>query len=235
MLIKTILILLAFGLSLSAQNLKIASGAGYKKPLMDIIKEYEKTGKTVEPFFGNMRQISTQSKHTNIALMIGDKNFLSKKSGLNFKNYINLGKGKVVLAFSKNSSLKQIDDLKNKNITKVAMPQPKKAIYGIAGKEFLKNSNLYQRIKEKLYIVATIPQVITYVITNEVEAGIVNLTAVLANKNKLGGYIEVDQKYYTPIDIVAGKLNHCNTKECEEFSNFLQSKTAKDIFKKYGM
>ena len=90
-------------------------------------------------------------------------------------------------------------------------------------------------IKDKLYVVATVPQSMTYIITNEVDAGIVNLTAALANKSKIGGYIEVPQQYYTPIEIVAGKLESSNTKECEKFVDFLSTQTAKDIFKKYGL
>lgn len=115
------------------------------------------------------------------------------------------------------------------------MPQPKKAIYGIAGEEFLKNSKLYKEVKDKLYIVATVPQAATYVITKEVDAGIINLTAALANKSKIGGYIVVPNEYYAPINIVAGKLESCNNKECQSFIEFLSTTKSKDIFKKYGL
>lgn len=235
MLKKILLILVSLGISINAQDLKIAAGAGYKKPLMDLIKEYEKSGKKIEPFFGNMKQVTTQAKHTDIALIIGDKNFLSKRSGLDFKAYTVLGKGKVVIAYPKGVTLSSIEDIKKQNIKKISMPQPKKAIYGIAGEEFLKSSKMYDDIKEKLYVVATVPQSMTYIVTNEVDAGIVNLTAALANMKKIGGYIEVPQGYYNPIEIVAGKLKACNSKECEEFINFLGTKTSKDIFKKYGL
>ena len=235
MLKKIVWLIIALNLTVNAEDLKIAAGAGYKKPLMDVIKEYEKGGKKIEPFFGNMKQVSTQAKHTDIALIVGDKKFLSKKSGLEFKNYINLGKGKVVIAYPKGKTLTSVEDIKKQDIQKISMPQPKKAIYGIAGEEFLKSSKMYDEVKEKLYVVATVPQSMTYIVTNEVDAGIVNLTAALANKKKIGGYIEVPQKYYNPIDIVAGKLEACDSKECEEFISFLETKMAKDIFKKYGL
>lgn len=235
MLRKIVWGLAALGAMLNAGDLKIAAGAGYKKPLMDIIKEYDKTGKKIEPFFGNMKQVTTQAKHTDIALIVGDKNFLSQKSKLDFKDYVNLGKGKVVIAYAKGKSLTKIEDIKNVNIHKISMPQPKKAIYGIAGEEFLKSSKMYSSVKEKLYVVATVPQSMTYIVTNEVDAGIVNLTAALANKEKIGGYIKVPHEYYTPIEIVAGRLNPCNTKECEEFIGFLETPKAKGIFKKYGL
>jgi molybdate transport system substrate-binding protein len=232
---KILIVIVALAVVAQAQALKLAAGAGYKKPLMDIITEYEKSGKKIEPFFGNMRQVTTQAGQTDIALIVGDKNFLSKKSGLPFSDYILLGKGKVVVAYPKGKTITSIEDLKKANIERISMPQPKKAIYGIAGLEFLQNSGLYSSVEKKLHIVATVPHSMTYVITGEVDAGIVNLTAALANQDKIGGYIEVDQQYYSPIDIVAGTLPACNDAKCKDFLEFLHSPTAINIFKKYGL
>lgn len=235
MLKKILLSFIALGVVANGANLKVAAGAGYKKPLMDVIKEYEKSGEKIDAFFGNMKQITTQAKQTDIALIVGDKNFLSKKSKLDFQEYLALGKGKVVVAYPKGKSITSIEDLQKTKIERISMPQPKKAIYGIAGEQFLKNTKLYESVKDKLYVVATVPQSMTYIITNEVDAGIVNLTAALANKSKIGGYLEVPEQYYSPIEIVAGKLESCNTKECEKFVDFLSTKTSKDIFNKYGL
>ena len=235
MLKKIVLSVIALGVIVNGANLKVAAGAGYKKPLMDLIKEYEKSGEKIDAFFGNMKQVSTQATQTDIALIVGDKNFLSKKSKLDFKEYLSLGEGKVVIAYPKRKSISTVNDLEKTNIERISMPQPKKAIYGIAGEQFLKNANLYEKVKDKLYVVATVPQSMTYVITNELDAGIVNLTAALANRSKIGGYIEVPSQYYPAIEIVAGKLKSCNSKKCEKFVEFLSSQTSKDIFKKYGL
>jgi len=232
---KTVLIFLSCGLFLNADGLKIAVAAGYKKPMLTIMKEYKKTGKSVDAFFGNMKQISTQAKQTDAALIIGDKNFLYQKSKLDIKGHQILGLGKVVVAYSKKTKLSSISELTRKDISKIAMPQPQKAIYGVAGEEFLKKSNLYEKIKDKLLVVSTVPQVVTYIVANEVDAGIINLTAALANKEKIGGFIEVDQKEYSKIEIIAAKLIDCNTAECEKFLAFLQSPFSKEIFTKYGL
>jgi len=233
--ILIISILSTFFITVSADNLKIAAGAGYKKVMLKVIKEYEKNGEKIDGFFGNMRQVSAQAKQTNISLIIGDKTFLLKKSGLNINNFTPIGEGKVVIAYPKDA--KKIDsskDLLNKNIKKIAMPQPKKAIYGIAGKEFLENENLYTKVKDKLYVVSTVPQSLTYLIAKEVDASIINLTAALENKNKIGGYFEVDPSSYSKIEIIAAQVNTCNGK-CQKFLDFLQTKKAKDIFQTYGL
>ncbi|MFA7083056.1 MAG: molybdate ABC transporter substrate-binding protein [Arcobacteraceae bacterium] len=232
---KIVLGFMILTLSLWANNLKIAVGAGYKQPLMEVIKAYEKNGKKVEAIFGNMKQVSTQATQTNMALIIGDKSFLALKSNLKFKEFVTLGKGKVVIAFPKGKEIKEVEDLLKPTVKRVSMPQPQKAIYGIAGEEFLKNANLYEGVKGKLLEVATVPQAMTYVVANEVDAAIVNLTAALANKNNIGGYILVSEEFYNPIEIVAGKLEECKDKECEEFMEFLVSPLSKEIFKQYGL
>lgn len=235
MLTKLLLALIASSLVLSAADLKIAAGAGYKKPLMEVIKEYEKNGEKVEAIFGHLKQVSTQATQTDIALIIGDKNFLVEKSGLTFKDFITLGHGELVIVYPKDKSLTSINDLTKENIKKITIPDSEKAIYGIAGTQFLKNANLEEKVKEKLIVVSTVPQAMTYILTNEVDAGFVNLSEAIANKDNIGGFIKVDKKYYTPIEIVVGKLESCNTKECEKFATFLTSKTAKEIFEKYGL
>ncbi len=232
---KIFILIFLTTISLLAQDLKVAAGAGYKKVVLKVIKEYEKSGKKVDGFFGNMRQVTTQANQTDIGLVIGDKNFLLKKSGLDIKEYISIGEGKVVIAYGKKSAkINSSKDLLSENIKKISMPQPKKAIYGIAGKQFLENENLYNSVKDKLYVVATVPQSLTYIITNEVDAGIINLTAALENKEKIGGYFLVDKNSYSKIEIIAAKLPTCK-KECENFVDFLNTKTAKDIFNSYGL
>ena len=150
-------------------------------------------------------------------MIIGDKNFLVDKSGLTFKDFIPLGEGELVIVYAKDKKISSIEDLTNDNIKRITIPDPSKAIYGIAGTEFLKNSKLEEKVKDKLLVVATVPQAMTYILTNEVDAGLVNLSEAIANKDNIGGYIKVDKKYFSPIEIVIGKLDPCNTKECEKF------------------
>jgi molybdate transport system substrate-binding protein len=131
--------------------------------------------------------------------------------------------------------LNSVEDLTKEEIKKVAIPQPKKAIYGSAGEAFLRHANLYEKIENKLYIVAKVPQVVAYLVTGEVDAGIINLTAALTNKERLGGYIIVDEKSYAPIEITAGGLERCKSETCHAFLTFLASPTAQEIFRRYGL
>lgn len=231
---KKLLLVSLMGLFLHADAVKIASAAGYKKPVMEVIAAFEKRGEKVEALFGNMRQVITQAKNGRIEVVIGDKIFL-EKSGLPIRGYQPIGKGKVVLAYSKKSHLNGVEDLTKGEIKKVAIPQPKKAIYGSAGEAFLRHENLYEKIENKLYIVAKVPQVVAYLVTGEVDAGIINLTAALANKERLGGYILADEQSYAPIEITAARLDRCKNGSCGAFLKFLGTPAAQEIFRKYGL
>ena len=230
------LLVLFLGATLSAESLKIAAGAGYKKPLMDVLKVYELTHPKIDAMFGNMAQVFAQAKQGEVSLLIGDKKFLEKQKEVVFSRYQTIGYGKAVIAYAQGVKLSKVEDLQASSITKIALPDTTKAIYGIAGMEFLKNSQLYDVIKDKVLIVATVPQVTTYVITHEVDVGIVNLTAALDAKDKIGGYLEIPASLYTPIEIVAGSLDTCSkNKECTDFVVFLNSDSAKEIFHRYGL
>ncbi|MDM5271379.1 molybdate ABC transporter substrate-binding protein [Sulfurovum sp. zt1-1] len=232
--IKKLLLMSALIFFVHADELKIASAAGYKKPMMEVITAFEKRGHKIEALFGNMQQVITQAKNGQIAIVIGDKAFL-EKSKLPIRNYQPIGKGKVVLAFSKQNVMNSIEDLTKEDIRKVAIPQPKKAIYGTAGEVFLRHTNLYDQIEHKLYVVAKVPQVVAYLVSGEVDAGIINLTAALANKEGLGGYIIVDEQSYSPIEITAASLDRCQGDSCKEFLKFMATTTAQEIFRKYGL
>ncbi|RAX52446.1 molybdate ABC transporter substrate-binding protein [Helicobacter sp. 16-1353] len=212
----------------------VASGAGYKKPLEEVVKIYEKqSGKKVNRIYGNLAQIIEQAKQSGkIDAIFGDEKFIAK-SKLEVEKPQLVGYGKLVVVGSKDSGFKSLDDLKNAE--KIALPDSKKAIYGVAGMEFLKNANLYKDVESKLMFLATVPQVTTYLSEGNVDVGLINISDYLALKDRLGAMIEVDSSLYTPILISIAKLSESKSTEIAEFMAFLESKEAVAIFKKYGL
>lgn len=231
-----VLILVAIvGLVLQAENIKVASVAGYKKPMMQIAKEYKKSAKAVDIMFGNMRKTISQAKYSDVCVVIGDKNYISTKSSLHVAKYFKIGEGQLVLAYAKGVNIKSIDDLKSEDIKRIAMPHSKKAIYGKAAKEFMKHLEYKDELQKKIYEVATVPQVATYIISKEVDAGFMNLTAAINHKDKIGGYIPIDKELYSKIDIVAATLNRDNCGASRSFIEFLNSSYSKAVFKSSGL
>lgn len=212
----------------------IASVAGYKKPVSEIVALYEKkSGQKVDIIFGNQAQIITSIKQSDSVIAVfGDKSSL-EKTDLKLLHSKILGHGRLVLASSKDKKVTKIEDLQHDDFKKIAFPDPNKAIYGIATKQALEKLNLYQKLESKLMPLSTVPQVSTYLMTNEVDAGFINLTNALSIKDKIGGYIEIDDKLYNKIEISVFALK--NTKELKEFFEFLDSQEVKEISKRYGL
>jgi molybdate transport system substrate-binding protein len=220
-----------------ADDVVLASGAGYKKMVNALVAEYaQQTGNSVDLIFGNMARVITLAKQGDkVGLVLGDSGFL-KKVHLPMQSMQELGYGKLVLAFSKSAKASTVEGLDNPLITRVALPDAKKAIYGKAAREFLQSSGRIPTIQPKLVEVSTVPQVFSYLATNEVDMGFLNLTHALNVADKLGGYVMVDEALYSPISIVVGVLaNESQAKEQQDFLKFLNTPEAQAIVHKHGL
>jgi len=220
-----------------AKSLVIASAAGYKKPMMALYKVFQRQSDVkIEPIFGNMQQILSQADQSGkIALVVGERSFL-EDSQVIFSSFRTLGQDGLALAFAKGVYLSNPDELVNPDIMRISMPNPGNAIYGKAAVEFLNNSGLYEKIKNKLFIVSTVPQVSTYLVLKEIDAGFINMTGALAVQDQIGGYLPINPSYYFPIEIVAGVVNGFKSEAgIMAFIGFLGSEDAKKILKEYGL
>jgi len=221
-----------------AETLTLAAGAGYKRPLSEIIQTYEMSGGSkIDQIYGNMGQVTMQAKASgSIAFLVGEVTFL-KSSGLEFSSFHDIGEGVLVIAYGKRLKLQQPEDLLKDDVAKVAMPDEKHAIYGKAAKEFLQNTRFMDRIEKKLLVVKTVPQVSAYLISGDVDAGFINLTDALYIKDKIGGYLTPDRALYNPIRLVVGVMKGYEEKaDAKKFLRFLQSNPrVKEITKKAGL
>lgn len=230
------LLLFALVTVAQAEPLTVASGAGYKKLVLELAAAFEaKTGKKVELIFGNMGQVVAQAKASGkVHMIIGEQSFL-KQAGLALASFTEMGRGTLVVAWPKGQQLASLEDLAKPDVKRVAMPDPAKAIYGIAGKEALARAGLAEKLGGKLLVVATVPQVTTYVVTGEVDAGLTNLTDVMGLGGQIGGFFKVDQTLYTPISIGAGVLAGSQSQEAAAFVAFLGSAQARELAQKHGL
>lgn len=221
-----------------AQNLLIAAGAGYKRPVSELCAAFQKqSGIGVEQIYGNMGNIVAQSKQGGeIAVIFGDHGFLAGVDGLDFASFLPLGSGRLVVAWPTGGKLLAPAELADTRFARIAMPNPKAAIYGIAASEFLERSKLAAALQDRLQVVATVPQVSAYLISGDVDAGFINLTEALAIAPKIGGYREIDAALYTPIRIVGGVLRaRAERAEVQALGRFLDSDEARAILKRNGL
>lgn len=221
-----------------ADSLLIAAGAGYKRPISELSNAFEqKSGVRVEQIYGHMGGVVSQAKQSGqVAFIFGDLAYLAKVDGLNFSSFLPVGAGRMVVAWPKGQTLKNLAELADSRFARIAIPDTKSAIYGIAATEFIQRNNLTAQLKDKLQVASTVPQVSAYLISGEVDAGFINLTEALAIKEKIGGYLELDQKDYSPVKIVAGVLDGFADKAAvKALGAFLETPEARAILTKYGL
>lgn len=219
-----------------AESLTVAAGAGYKKLVTDLAASFEAaSGRKVELIFGNMGQVTTQAKTSGkIQMIIGEQAFL-KQAQVSMASFHELGRGVLVVAWPKGRAVKDLAALADPEVGRIAMPDATKAIYGKAGGEALAKAGLAGKVKDKLLVVATVPQVTTYVLTGEVDAGLTNLTDVMGLGGQIGGYFKVDPALYTPISIGAAVISGAAHPDLAAFSAFLASPKGQELARKHGL
>ena len=239
---KTVFTLLTFFLTITlcstapASELTLASAAGYRKPMTEIANAFEKKHPvTINRIFGNMAQVTAQAKMSGkVDLVFGDKNFLSR-SGIDFLELREIARGKLVMAYAKTVSGGTEAEPFPAAVKRICMPDPKRAIYGKAATEYLRKAELEEKVKDRLTVVATIPQTASYLISGEAEAGFLNLTHALNVQKKIGTFFEVNPELYSPIRLVLALLTSASTPKMDAFLKFLDTPEAKRILHKYGL
>jgi molybdate transport system substrate-binding protein len=219
-------------------SLYIAAGAGYKKPILEISKNFtEDTGIAVFPIFGNMQTVSTQVQQSGqVGVLIGDRSFLENpKLGISYSEFQIIGRGKLVLAYSSHSPVDGVSSLLEDRIEKISMPDKDKAIYGKAAYEFLNATGIWNDLEPKILIASTVPQVSSYLISEEIDAGFINLTDAIAIKDQIGGYYQLEENV-PEIEIVAGIVkDFAENKEVGKFTAYLQEEKSLEILESYGL
>lgn len=231
-----VLSLSLFGTVAAADTLLIASAAGYRKPLMELIDNLpDSSGLKVEAAFGHMKQIETQAKQNpEIALLIGDLKFLKPMDLADVYN--RLGTGRLAVVYAKDKKLEAIEDLKKDEFKSFATPNHRSAIYGLAAIQCLENLELLDSLKDKMVESDTVPQVGTYVALGEMDAGFVNHTEALAQGDRFGGYILAPEACYEPVVISMARMrNHADNKAVDTWFEYIESGPAREILKRYGL
>lgn len=228
--LSTLLISPAF-----AADITVATAAGYRKPMNEIYTAFtEATGIRIESAFGNIKQIEVQARQNpDIQMLIGDWDFI-KPMGFS-ESHQQLGQGKLILVGPKGSMLTSLDNLKAENIQRVAIGDRKSTIYGKAAIECLTAHKMLENLDAKLMQVSTLPQVSTYVITNEVDAGFINLSEAMAHADKFSTPIEMPQSCYRPIDLSIVAIDGRESVEGKALLAFLAADSTKEILKRHGL
>lgn len=147
--------------------------------------------------------------------------------------------GALVLWTLKNLNLdKALAVLLHNDVQKIAIANPKLAPYGEATIQALTRQRLLPQLQSKLVYGESIAQVNQYLLSGAADAAFTAKSVVLDTAvSGKGKWIEVTQDWYNPIAqgvVVIKQTNAAQMRAANQFYQFLFSRKAKDIFKKYG-
>jgi molybdate transport system substrate-binding protein len=186
---------------------------------------------------GTLQQQIEQGAPVDVFISASPKqmNALQRKNLLQPGTCKNLLKNQVVLVTPKSSNkVTTFDDLRRGDVDKIAIGNPETVPAGQYSKEVLTKLNLYNSLSNKFVFAKDAPQVLFYVETGNVEAGIVYKTdAIISDRVKL--VATASENYHSPIIYqVAVIKNSKNSQTAQQFANFLLTYSAQSVFQKYG-
>lgn len=147
----------------------------------------------------------------------------------------NLVKNTVVLIVPKGKSgISSFQDLQRPEVKEIAIGDPQTVPAGKYAEEVLTHFQLYEQLKPKLVLTKDVRQVLTYVITGNVDAGI-----VYATDAKISAAVRVvataPESSHAPVVYPVATLKASKQPaDAKRFLGFLMSAKAQGVFEKYG-
>jgi len=245
-----IILILATGLILIGCNEKqsqvdkkeisVSAATSLKNAISEIEKNYEEKNTGIDLTFnfgssGSLQKQIEQGAPADLFLSAGKSQMdaLEKGNLLVSGTRINFLANDLVLIVNKNnSSISSFKDLTKAQNISIGTPESVPA--GKYAKEALTNMKLWDSLEAKFVLAKDVTQVLTYVESENVEAGIVYKSDVYgSNKVKIIAAAPADSHspiIYPGAVITASK----NQAEAGNFLDFLNSEEAQTIFAKYG-
>lgn len=239
-LLNALLISQAFS---STINIAVAANVSYA--IENLVKEFniKNPNTKVNVTLGSSGKLTAQIKnHAPYSLFMAANmkypNTLYKENLVISKPVIYAQGSLAILSSKKQDFSKGIYLVKENNIKKIALANPKTAPYGKAAIEAMKNAKVYDEVKHKYVYAQSSSQTVAYTIT-ATDLGFVAKSSLYSPKMKAYkkdiNWIDVDSKLYTPINQGIVILNSAKSnKEVKAFYNFILSKKAKKIFTDFG-
>jgi len=143
-------------------------------------------------------------------------------------------RGRIVLWTRKDSPLKveKLSDLASPEIKRIAIANPDHAPYGLAAREALEKSGLWESIKPKTVLGDNIRQTLQYAETGDVDVAIVALSLSQASD---GRWVMIPADLHKPINqglaVIKGTKNE---QRAREFAAFVNGPEGQAILAKFG-
>ncbi len=239
----SLLLSLLFAVAASAETIRVAAAISLKEAVGEIAKSYEKsTGNKVEFNFGSSGQLMTQIKSgADVDVFISAANkqvddlLKDKLADAASRQVVVLNSLVLVVPADAKDAPATFEALKEPNVAKVAVGEPKTVPAGQYAEQVLKALKLDEALKPKIIFGTNVRQVLTYVERGEVSAGIVYLTDAKESGDKVRVVATADPKTHEPI-VYPGVIVTASKKQdaARKFLAYLATADAKAVFEAKG-
>lgn len=242
---KIVISLLVAKAVLFAAEAKIAAAADLVYCFKEMVAAFEKKnpGEKLTVAFGSSGKAYTQI--TNGApydmFFSADMGYVQKlkDKGLVTSDPKPYAYGRIGLWAPKGKGIdvkKGISVLSSPKIAKIAIADPAHAPYGIAAENALKSQKIYDKVKHKLVLGENVSQAAQFVTSGAANIGILPISLAYSETlKKAGDFYLLPASWHN--DIIQGygvtKVGDKNP-TARKFEEFVGSKEARAIFKKYG-
>ena len=219
------------------------SAAASLKDAMDVIQNtYQEEHPEVTLKFnfggsGSLQQQISQGAPVDLFFSAAEDKFdvLVEQGNIAKEDRVDLLGNSLVLVVPKDEqSIKGFEDLAKEEINKISIGTPETVPAGKYAKESLEKTNLWKDVESKVVYAKDVRQVLSYVETGNVAAGIVYSTDALGS-DKVNIVATAGSETHTPIIYPVGIIKDSkNYEEAKEFYSYLQSDDALKVFQKYG-
>lgn len=223
-----------------AQNVKVAAAANLRFVFDEIKTAYTQANPkiNVSAIFGSsgalLQQILNGAEFD--VFMAADNTFpvKLKDQGAASGEMKVYALGKMVLWSNMLDVSKGLDVLTDPSVKKIAVAKPELAPYGDRAIAILKQTGLYEKVKDKIIYADNISQTAQFAQTGNAEVAFLAMSLTLTPDMKGSVYL-IDPKMYKPVEqamiLVKGwKVNS----EAAKFMKFVLSPQCKPIFEKFG-
>lgn len=225
----------------ASEEVTVSAAVSLKNALDDISTLYERQKPDVRLRFNLggsgtlMRQIE-QGAPVDVLISASpdEMNELKSRGMLLSDTERVLLKNRIVLIVpAGNSAASSFKDLEKPEVKRIAIGQPETVPAGTYAKQVLTHLGLYDRLKSKLILGKDVRQVLTYVASGNVDAGIVYSTdAKISNEVKIVATAQED--WHSPVIYPVAVLKNSSHAAAKDFEAFLFSPAARAAFEKYG-
>lgn len=226
----------------SSVNLTISVAASLQDAIAELGDVYNQQMPTVKLTFnfgssGSLQQQIEQGAPVDVYIPAAERNMdaLEQKNLLLGNTRQDLLQNEVVLITAQdNKNVKGFAELKSDSVSKIAIGAPDSVPAGKYAKEVLDSLKLGKSVESKFIFAKDVRQVLAYVETGNVEAGMVYRTDAQVSKQvKIieTAPINSHSPIIYPVAVV-GDSKHAQ--DAQDFIKFLLSDRATNIFTKYG-